>query len=75
MRGLMRAINKEKINVIGYTAWSLMDSMEWMAGYSSKFGLVYVDFEKEDRPRTIKDSGRFLRKIVETRHVPYVPVS
>lgn len=75
MRGLMRAINKEKCNVVGYTAWSLLDSLEWNAGYASKFGLVHVDYDKEDRPRTIKDSGLFFKTVMETKHVPYVPAS
>ncbi|XP_052129911.1 myrosinase 1 [Frankliniella occidentalis] len=75
MRGLMRAINKDGANIIGYTAWSLLDNLEWNDGFSLKFGLVHVDFEDPERPRTIKDSGRFIKQIITNRNVPYVKVT
>ena len=33
MRGLMQAINRDKCNVIAYTAWSLADNYEWGVGF------------------------------------------
>ena len=52
------------VDVRGYFAWSLLDNFEWAWGYAKRFGIVHVDFATQRR--TIKDSGRFYRRVIET---------
>ena len=61
--GVKRAIS-EGIPVIGYQYWSLMDNFEWAEGYSPRFGLIYIDFETQER--ILKDSAYEYKKIIET---------
>jgi beta-glucosidase len=48
----------------GYFVWSLLDNYEWAYGYedSTRFGIVYVDFETQDR--VIKESGRWYAHLI-----------
>ena len=44
------------VPVIGYLVWSLFDNFEWGWGYSSRFGIVEVDFDTlERRPKRSAD--------------------
>jgi len=36
-------------NLKGYFAWSIFDNFEWIFGYASRFGLIYVDFDTQER--------------------------
>ncbi|CAN4086650.1 unnamed protein product [Withania somnifera] len=52
----------EGANVIGYFAWSLLDNFEWRLGYTSRFGIVYIDFNTlEQYP---KISAHWFRKLL-----------
>jgi len=46
---------REGCKVEGYFVWTLTDNFEWAEGYRPRFGLVYVNFDTQQR--TIKDSG------------------
>jgi beta-glucosidase len=58
---------QDGVDVRGYFVWSLLDNFEWIHGYSRRFGLVYVDFETQQR--TIKDSGAWYSRVIASRWV------
>ncbi|CAN1856459.1 Beta-glucosidase 44 [Linum perenne] len=43
LQQLQKAVD-DGANVVGYFAWSLLDNFEWLSGYTSRFGIVYVDY-------------------------------
>jgi len=57
---LARAM-KDGARVRAYHAWSLLDNFEWKSGFSSRFGLTFVDFATQKR--TIKDSGLWYGRV------------
>uniref|UniRef100_A0A6P7H5R2 Myrosinase 1-like isoform X2 n=1 Tax=Diabrotica virgifera virgifera TaxID=50390 RepID=A0A6P7H5R2_DIAVI len=60
------AIDYDGVNVIGYNVWSIIDTFEWNAGYTAKFGLVNVDMNDPNRTRTKKDSFYYYQKVCQT---------
>ncbi|MFW6256455.1 MAG: GH1 family beta-glucosidase [Candidatus Sumerlaeota bacterium] len=54
---------EEGCPVKGYFLWSLMDSFEWISGFTSRFGIYHNDFEtQERRPRK---SVEWYREVVK----------
>jgi beta-glucosidase len=47
--GAMQRATAEGVPVHGYFHWSAQDNLEWTAGYGNRFGLIYVDFETQQR--------------------------
>ncbi len=54
---------QEGVNVDGYFVWSPTDNFEWDKGFRTRFGLVHVDFQTQER--TIKDSGLWFQKFLK----------
>lgn len=50
------------VNVAGYFVWSLLDNFEWERGYTQRFGIVYVDYETQDR--YLKDSAFWYQDVI-----------
>ncbi|KAL0769973.1 hypothetical protein Bca101_035123 [Brassica carinata] len=53
-------------NVKGFFAWSLLDNFEWAAGYTARFGMVYVDF-KDGCKRYPKKSADWFKKFLNPK--------
>ncbi len=60
---VLRAKN-EGVKVTGYFVWTLMDNFEWAEGFHPRFGLVYVDFETQQR--TVKASGKWYGNFIKS---------
>lgn len=52
------------VPVDGYFVWSFLDNLEWVEGYSQRFGLVWVDHESQRR--LPKDSFRWYHDVAST---------
>uniref|UniRef100_A0AAY4DJU0 beta-glucosidase n=1 Tax=Denticeps clupeoides TaxID=299321 RepID=A0AAY4DJU0_9TELE len=66
----LKAHNLDGVKLKGYTAWSLMDSFEWLSGYTVGFGLHHVDFKNPIRPRTPKRSALYYYQVIRDNGFP-----
>nr|XP_040039052.1 klotho [Gasterosteus aculeatus aculeatus] len=69
----LKSIVIDGVNVIGYTAWSLMDGFEWHREYGIRRGLYYVDFNAPDMKREPKTSATFYRNVIQKNGFPELP--
>jgi beta-glucosidase len=58
----VHACIQKGLPIAGYLVWSLMDNFEWSYGYSKRFGVVYVDFETQQR--IVKQSGLWYSQVI-----------
>lgn len=42
-----------------------MDNFEWQHGYSKRFGIIYVNYETQER--ISKDSAMWYKELIRTR--------
>ncbi|KAF7824490.1 vicianin hydrolase-like [Senna tora] len=61
-RTLLQAI-KDGVDVKGYYLWSFLDHFEWTSGFTSKYGITYVDFNNNLK-RTLKYSAYWYKKFL-----------
>ena len=54
-------------DIRGYFLWSFMDNFEWAKGYTDRFGIVYVNYETQER--IPKDSAYWYRDWIEAHSV------
>ena len=56
------------IPLAGYFVWSLMDNFEWGLGFSQRFGLIWVDFDTQQR--LLKDSALWYLRVIAENGIP-----
>ncbi|XP_021617727.1 beta-glucosidase 24 [Manihot esculenta] len=59
-----RSIKEYNVKVKGYFAWSYSDNFEWNIGYTSRFGLIYIDYER-NLTRHLKQSAIWFQKFLK----------
>lgn len=56
---------RDGADVRGYHVWSSHDNLEWLFGYGARFGMVYVDFDTQQR--IPKLSAQVYAQIIRSR--------
>ncbi|XP_068655981.1 beta-glucosidase 6 [Aristolochia californica] len=63
LSNLLASIREDGCDVRGYFVWSLLDNWEWAAGYTSRFGLYFVDY-KDKLKRYPKNSVQWFKNFL-----------
>ena len=50
------------VPISGYLHWSLTDNFEWHNGYDERFGLIFINYETQQR--MAKDSARWYANVI-----------
>ena len=59
-----RRAAEDGVELAGYFHWCVTDNFEWHKGYTDRFGMVYCDFETQQR--ILKDSALWYRDVIRT---------
>ena len=51
------------VDVAGYFQWSLLDNFEWSLGYQKRFGIIYVNYETQERIH--KESAHWYSDVIK----------
>ncbi|KAG6895599.1 hypothetical protein C0992_000446 [Termitomyces sp. T32_za158] len=71
-KNLMLAIFEDGVDVRSYFPWSFLDNFEWADGYTTRFGVTYVDYETQQRYP--KASAHFLIQWFKDNHEQPLPI-
>ncbi|NXV01008.1 LPH hydrolase, partial [Cettia cetti] len=66
----LKAVVLDGVDLRGYTAWTLMDNLEWAVGYAEKFGFYHVNFSDPALPRRPKASAKYYSQIINCNGFP-----
>ncbi len=58
-----RRAAEDGVDARGYFHWCVTDTFEWHTGYTDRFGMVYCDFETQQR--ILKDSAYWYAKTIQ----------
>lgn len=62
LEAIARAVKEDGVDVRSYFGWTFTDNWEWAAGFSDRFGSVWVDFASEEKRRYPKKSAEMLKQ-------------
>jgi len=58
---------EEGADIRGYFLWSLLDNWEWSVGYGTRFGIVYTDYNTQER--ILKKSAYWYQSVIKNSAV------
>ncbi len=63
----LKLISESYNRIERYYHWSFTDNFEWREGESSRFGIIHVDYETQER--YVKNSGKLYSRIIKDQGV------
>ncbi|XP_037379182.2 LOW QUALITY PROTEIN: lactase/phlorizin hydrolase [Talpa occidentalis] len=61
---------QDKVDLRGYTVWSLTDNFEWAMGFEERFGLHFVNYTDPSLPRIPRASVKFYASVTRCNGFP-----